>query len=146
MVRMAAAQMRVSKDIDENLEKSKDFIRRAAEGGAKLIAFPEGQLGPYAPQYPGLATDDIAVEPDSKYITELQQACADNSIIGLLSHNLLMDGNIYPCMIAVSEQGEILRIQKNTTSSTRRITTSRTTSLRATGNSKPSTHRSGALA
>ena len=112
MIKMAAAQMRVSTDIDENLEKSKDLIRRAAESGARLIAFPEGQLGPYAPKYPGLAADDIAVEPDSRYITELRQACADNNIIGVLSHNLLMDGAIYPCMIAVSERGEILRIQK----------------------------------
>lgn len=64
MVRVAAAQMRVSENMEENYQKSLRLIREAAEAGAKLVCFPEGQLTHYIPQYQGLKSESFAIAPD----------------------------------------------------------------------------------
>jgi len=112
MIIIAAAQMRVSRDREENVRKSVDFIEKAAAAGAQLVCFPEGQLGYYAPQYPDLAADDIAVTIDDPCIQTLRAACRENSIIAVIAHNFIIDGKIYASMMIISEKGEILGIQK----------------------------------
>ena len=68
MVKIAAAQMRVSEDMETNYRRSLEFIKEAAEADAKMVCFPEGQLTHYVPQYKGLKTEDIAIEMDHPYI------------------------------------------------------------------------------
>jgi len=59
MVRVAAVQMKVSENMEENLTATLRFMEQAAEQGAKLVCFPEGHLAPYLPPvsgtgYPGV--------------------------------------------------------------------------------------------
>ena len=49
MMKLAMAQMAMSKDMEANFQKSYDFVRQAA--GADLIFFPEVQHMPFLPQY-----------------------------------------------------------------------------------------------
>ena len=50
-MRIALAQMRNSGDMRENLEKSIEMIREAADHHADLVLFPEVQLTEFFPQY-----------------------------------------------------------------------------------------------
>ena len=112
MVRIAAAQMRVSEDMETNYRKSLEFIKEAAEADAKMVCFPEGQLTHYVPQYKGLKTEDIAIEMDHPYIQGFCDACKENGIIASIAVNLKIAGNVYPSMMLISEKGEILGITK----------------------------------
>ena len=112
MVRIAAAQMRVSEDMETNYRKSLEFIKEAAEADAKMVCFPEGQLTHYVPQYKGLKTEDIAIEMDHPYIQGFCDACKENEIIASIAVNLKIAGNVYPSMMLISEKGKILGITK----------------------------------
>ena len=50
MMKLAMAQMAMSKDMEANFQKSYDFVRQAA--GADLIFFPEVQHMPFLPHLP----------------------------------------------------------------------------------------------
>lgn len=112
MVRIAAAQMRISEDMETNYKRSLDFIRQAAESGAKMVCFPEGQLTHYAPQYKGLKIENIAIKPGHPYISGFCEACRDNNIIASVAVNLEIEGKVYPSMMLISEDGEVLGITK----------------------------------
>ena len=51
MVKIAAAQMKMSESLDENYEKSIEFLKQASQEGADLICYPEVQLSPFFSQY-----------------------------------------------------------------------------------------------
>lgn len=50
-MRIALAQMKNEGTIQDNLDKSIEFIRQAYENHASLILFPEVQLTEFFPQY-----------------------------------------------------------------------------------------------
>ena len=51
-MKIALGQMKISKNINENLKKTISFIKKASENNADLICFTELQLTPFFPQYP----------------------------------------------------------------------------------------------
>ena len=51
-MKIALGQMKISKNINENLKKTISFIKKASENNADLICFSELQLTPFFPQYP----------------------------------------------------------------------------------------------
>ena len=112
MVRVAAAQMRVSEHMEENYQKSLRFIREAAEAGAKLVCFPEGQLTHYIPQYQGLKSESFAIAPDHLYVWGFRDACRAHHILASVALNLAIDGKVYPSMMLIDEYGEILGVTK----------------------------------
>ncbi len=108
MVRIAAAQMRVSDSMEENYKKSLSFIRKASEAGARLVCFPEGQLSRYVPQYHGLESESFALSPKHPYIQGLCAACRENHILASVGVNLIEEDKIYPTMLLIDEYGKIL--------------------------------------
>ena len=112
MVKIAAAQLSVTEDMEYNYKKALDFIKEAAETGAQMVCFPEGQLTHYVPQYKGLNTEDIAIEMDHPYLAGFCDACRMNKIIASIAVNLKMKDNVYPSMVLIAEEGEILGITK----------------------------------
>jgi predicted amidohydrolase len=68
MVKIAAAQLPASEDMDENFRAALRYIERAAREGAELVCFPEGHLSRYAPQYQGLAAGAFAIPPEHPYM------------------------------------------------------------------------------
>lgn len=112
MTKIAAVQMQVSENLQENYEKSLEFIRAAARGGAKMVCFPEGQLSHYIPQYQGRKSEQFAIGLDHPYIKGFCNACRENSIIGSFGLCLEMEGKVYASNMLVSEKGEILGIGK----------------------------------
>jgi len=69
LVRVATIQTKVGDDLDKNLEKTVEFVKDAARGGAQIICLQELFRTPYFPQYrkqdkekyvetiPGVSTD-----------------------------------------------------------------------------------------
>ena len=51
ITRIALAQVSASEDIEKNIQKSEQFMRKAAESGAKIICFPEMGFMRFFPQY-----------------------------------------------------------------------------------------------
>ena len=112
MVKIAAVQMRVSENMEENYQKSLRFICEAAEAGAKLVCFPEGQLSHYLPQYPGLKAENFAIGTDHPYIQGFCDACREHHILASVAVNLAEEGKIYPSMLLIDEDGKILGVTK----------------------------------
>ena len=71
MVRIACAQLRLGKNLEENYQKALTYLHKAKESGAQLVCFPEGQLMEYIPQYAGLSKDNIALPLDDPHIEGL---------------------------------------------------------------------------
>ena len=112
MIKVAAAQIRVDENMDQNYQKSLQYIHEAAERGAKFICFPEGQLSHYIPQYEGLPINDYVIGLDHPYIEGFCEACKQANIIASVSLNLDISGHVYPSNIIISEKGHILGIGK----------------------------------
>jgi predicted amidohydrolase len=108
MTKIAAAQMKMSPNTDDNYNRALELIREAAENGARMICFPEGQFSRYAPQYRGLRPEDYAVPMEHPYVLGLRAACRENRIIAGITPNLLEGGRVYPAGVIISESGEVL--------------------------------------
>lgn len=109
MVRIACAQMAMSANMEENYQKSLDYVRRAATAGAGIICFPEGQLSQYIAQYAGLSGDDFAISRTHPYIQGFCQACREHHIVGVFSLALReKDRHIYSDMLVIDETGQLV--------------------------------------
>lgn len=111
-VKIAAAQFAMSKDTNENYQKSLYYIHEAAKKGARLICFPEGQLTPYVPQYEGLDPDSFAIGLEHPYVKGFCDTCRKNHILAAVGLCLKLDGHIYATTVLISEEGNILGIEK----------------------------------
>lgn len=111
-MKLALCQMRMSESAEENLEKSLAFIREAAQSGADMIVFPEIQLSPFFPQYPGLDVRDRSVEPNSETVTRFCEACRENHIIGVPNLYLKIEDKFYDTSLVISADGSLLGDQK----------------------------------
>ena len=112
MAKIAAVQMMAEDSMEKNYRKSLTFIKRAAKAGASMVCFPEGQLTRYIPQYPGLSPEGFAIPWDHDYIRGFCQACQNYHIIASVSVNLLIRDSVFPSMILIDEQGDVLGVTK----------------------------------
>lgn len=108
MVKIAAAQLPASEDMDENFRAALRYIERAAREGAELVCFPEGHLSRYAPQYQGLAAGAFAIPPEHPYMEGFRRACRENRIAACVSPCLELEGKVYSAAVLISSGGEIL--------------------------------------
>lgn len=88
MIRIACAQLHLTKDMKENYHKALLYLHKAKLAGAQLVCFPEGQLSEYTPQYAGLPKENIAIALDHPYIKGFCHACRNEGIIGVFSLTL----------------------------------------------------------
>ncbi len=61
-IKIALVQMSMSKNIEENIEKTFTYIEEAAKNGADLICFPELQFYRFFPQYAKLEVNECALD------------------------------------------------------------------------------------
>lgn len=112
MPKIAAVQMSMGKDMDQNCEKTLEFVRRAKKADCRMVCFPEGNLTEYLPQYPGLDMADYAIPMDHPYIQAFCDACRKESIIGSFSVTIEEEGKYYPVNIIIDEGGRILMVTR----------------------------------
>lgn len=112
MAKIAAAQMKMSTNMDENYEKSIAFLKQAAECGADLICYPEVQLSPFFAQYEGRDATPYEVTLDSKYVEGFKEACREHHIIATPNFYVSEGGRTYDTNLMIDENGELLGISK----------------------------------
>lgn len=104
-MKLAMAQMSMSGSMDVNLKKSLRMIEAAR--GCDLLFFPEIQLTPFFPQYPGRNVDAYVLRQED---APVQALCAAARSAGLyLSPNVYLEqaGRRYDTSLWVNPQGRI---------------------------------------
>lgn len=82
-MRIALAQMAMSKNIDSNLQKSLDFCDKAKD--CDLLFFPEIQLSPFFPQYEKSDVTEYAMNTNSSEIIKLAEKPRKTAFISRLT-------------------------------------------------------------
>lgn len=111
-MKLAMYQMENANCIQENLAKSLNAIKQAAENGADLILFPEVHLTEFFPQYQGQDAASYGISLDSDIVKEFCQACKTHHIMAVPNIYLLENGKLYDASILIDHFGEILGVQK----------------------------------
>lgn len=111
-MRIALAQMRNSGDMRENLEKSIEMIREAADHHADLVLFPEVQLTEFFPQYEGKDAVRYRLTIDSEEVQKFQEVSRESSIFSVPNIYLEEDGKAYDASLLIGNDGEIKGVQK----------------------------------
>lgn len=91
-MKIAMAQISISNNIADNLQKTIDYIKEAGKK-ADFVFFPELQLTPFYPLYHiehwGVERKDLALTFQSKEVEAIRQAAKDARI--WVSPNMYMD-------------------------------------------------------
>ena len=111
-MKIALGQMKISKNINENLEKTVAFIRKASENDADLICFSELQLTPFFPQYPKRDASEYLMPYHSKHISKIQEACAEYEIYASPNLYINQKNKNYDMSFLINSSGEIIGNQK----------------------------------
>lgn len=111
-MKIAMAQMQMTADLHENLEKSLKLIEKAAEQGADLICFPEIQLSPFFPQTPDADASRYLLTPDSPEVQAVCAACRSHYIYGAPNFYLADHGKNYDTSLLIDNTGKIIGHQK----------------------------------
>ena len=109
-MKLAMAQMSMSGDMDANLNKSLRMIEAAK--GCDLLFFPEIQLTPFFPQYPGRNVDAYVLRQEDAPVRAL---CAAAQKAGLyLSPNVYLEqaGRRYDTSLWINPRGELKGLAK----------------------------------
>ena len=84
-MKLALAQMKMEKEISENLNKSLQYCDMAEN--CDLLFFPEIQLTPFFPQYPNRCVDHYCMDINDDAILKLAQKAKE--------HKYYLSPNVY---------------------------------------------------
>lgn len=111
-MKIALAQIKVSENVEENLEETLNLIEEAAKNGAQLICFPELQLNPFFPQYEGLDASNYAVSITDEKIKRIQEKSREFKIISIPNVYLKENDKYFDASLVINNDGEILGTSK----------------------------------
>ena len=111
-MRIALAQMKNEGTIQDNLDKSIEFIRQVSKNHAIHILFSKVQLTEFFPQYKGKDVSQYRLKLDSKEVKMLQSASKRYNIISVPNIYLEEEGKPYDASLLIGKDGEIKGIQK----------------------------------
>lgn len=72
-MKIALAQMQMSKNWDENVDKSLSLLRQAGQQKVDLIVYPEVQMSPFFAQYRHMDPNTIDIE--NPIFTQFRELC-----------------------------------------------------------------------
>ena len=109
-MKLAMAQMRMAKEVDENLEKTLDFCDKAK--GCDLLFFPEVQLSPFFAQYEAQDASNYLLSPDDQRLHAIEKKCRELGMY--ISPNVYLSGQgkPYDASLFYDRQGKLLGISK----------------------------------
>lgn len=111
-MKLALVQMSISDSMDQNLKKTLHSIDEAAAKGAKAICFPELQLSPFFPQYPGKKVSKYALPIDSEIVQQIQKKCCEHQMIGFPNFYLEENNKCYDASPVFDSNGMLLGVSK----------------------------------
>lgn len=111
-MKLAMIQSEKSKNMQENLESDLSALYCAAANNADLVLFPELQLTEFFPQYPGQDANRYRMHAKSTAVQAFCAACREHRIMAAPNFYWQENGKSYDATLLISQQGEILGIQK----------------------------------
>ena len=110
-VRVAATQFEIGTDLENNLEKTVGFIRKAAQEGADLVVTPE--FVNHASWYDSPShCFDVAVDLDGRFLQVIKDVVKDLGIHLAVNVTLRGDGEIRGSNLLIDQSGIIGRADK----------------------------------
>ncbi|WP_026502993.1 carbon-nitrogen hydrolase family protein [Bifidobacterium boum] len=112
-MKIALAQMGMTRSIEDNLKTSLAMIADAADSHADMVVFPEIQFSPFFPQYPAssspLDAGGYAMRLDDPAIEAIRKACADRRIMACPNAYLMEpDGRRIDATLVIGADGSLL--------------------------------------
>lgn len=111
-MRLSMAQMHMEEDIRRNLDTSLLMMRKAKEANADLVFFPEIQLSPFFPMYPGRDASRWALSLESPEVKTIRAACKELALWASPNIYLELGGKRYDASLMIDSRGEIQGISK----------------------------------
>lgn len=102
MVKVAAAQIPVTKNTLKNLENIIKYIKKAASKKVDIICFPEASLVHLRKKY------SIEKIPVKTYINTIKKECKKNKIHCIFGTNILKNNKLYNSAFLIDDKGKII--------------------------------------
>jgi predicted amidohydrolase len=111
-MKIALGQMTMSAEMNDNVGKTLDLMERAAEQGAQLILFPELQLSPFFPQYPGKDAGEYALTAHHEIIQHIRDQARKLGLVCIPNLYLREGDHLYDASPVIDSNGEMPGISK----------------------------------
>ena len=108
-MKIALAQMQMSKNWDENVDKSLSLLRQAGQQKVDLIVYPEVQMSPFFAQY--RHQDPKAIDQEDPLFQQFQNLCKENQIMACPNFYYQEDGHKYDVSFLIDKEGQIIGCQ-----------------------------------
>ena len=102
MVKVAAAQISVTRNTKKNLDKITEYIKKAAYKKVDIICFPETAL------VHSKNEKHIKNTPIKKYISIIRKSCEKNKLHCIFGTNFLDRNKIYNSAFFINDKGKII--------------------------------------
>lgn len=111
-MKVALAQVSLTSDVEQNVEKALRYMDQAADAGAQLICFPEVQLSPFFPQHPKQNVEKYVLQTDDDIIKRFQDKCRERNLVAVPNFYLEENGKRFDASPVIDADGLILGISK----------------------------------
>ena len=101
-MKVAAAQIKVTNNIDNNLKKIISYIKKASLKKARIVCFPETSL------IHNKNKGTLKKINFNNYLNKVEKQCKENKIYCIFGTNLLEKNKIYNSAFLISSKGKLL--------------------------------------
>lgn len=114
-VRVSAVQMRMTWDIEDNLQKAEKLVREAAKQGANIILLPEFFQSPYFMQIQNYDYFKLAQDVnDSDYIRRFQKLAQELNVVLPFSFFERAGNVFFNSLVMIDADGSIVDLYRKT--------------------------------
>ena len=113
-VKVAATQMSITWDIENNIKKAKNMVREASHAGAKVILLQELFKTPYFCQVEKYEYFKLAEAPDAPFIKEFMELAKELDVVLPISFFEKAGNVYYNSLIMIDADGSNLGIYRKT--------------------------------
>ena len=112
-IKVAITQFSMSKNYEENIEKAKYYVQKAAQSGANVVLLPELFEGLYFCQVEDYNNFDLAEEAlDSKTLKTFQKVAKENNVVLPLSFFERSENCYFNSLAMIDSDGTVLGIYR----------------------------------
>lgn len=112
-IKVAITQFSMSKNYEENIEKAKYYVQKAAQSGANVVLLPELFEGLYFCQVEDYNNFDLAEEAfDSKTLKTFQKVAKENNVVLPLSFFERSENCYFNSLAMIDSDGTLLGIYR----------------------------------
>lgn len=113
-VKVAATQMSITWDIENNIKKAKNMVREASHAGAKVILLQELFKTPYFCQVEKYEYFKLAEAPDAPFIKEFMELAKELDVVLPISFFEKAGNVYYNSLIMIDADGSNLGVYRKT--------------------------------